>query len=279
MGLLIGNAISIPDYAKKAATVSYLLDTINAHAAYSWRKLKSTATLCMRIRRSSDNAETDIGFNGTIWDEAAITAFVGASNGFIRTYYDQSGNGRNREINVIAAQPQLVSSGTILKDGAYPYLDFNSASSTIYGLDGSSTPMFSSNGPWTSFMVYKTSDTRSVIYRFGTAYWMLLAISGDSSAAMSAGLSTLGTFRKNGNTVTVANRNALYTTFNNGQILLHEQNGFQFSTWSPRYFHLGGYGGADSWIGRWFEEIIMSGSTSGATQTTITNNIKTAYGL
>lgn len=93
-----------------------LLDTYpNAAAAYSVRKLRTAYTgNCLRVRRSSDNAETDIGFNGNDVDTAAITTFVGANNGFVTSWYDQSGNANNLVQTTAANQMQIVSSGTIL---------------------------------------------------------------------------------------------------------------------------------------------------------------------
>lgn len=82
--------------------------------AYSFRKLKSTyAGPAIRIRRASDNAETDIaflgctGFTGCPWDEAAAAAHCAATPCFGRTWYDQVGS-----LDMIQAtagnQPQLI---------------------------------------------------------------------------------------------------------------------------------------------------------------------------
>lgn len=93
-----------------------LLDTYpNAAGAYSIRKLR-TAYLgnCLRVRRSSDNAESDIGFVGSNIDTASLLSFVGANNGFVTKFYDQSGNGNDLTQATAARQPQIVSAGTIL---------------------------------------------------------------------------------------------------------------------------------------------------------------------
>lgn len=80
-----------------------------AAAAYSVRKLRFGYTgQCIRIRRSSDNAETDIGFlsSGDI-DAAAITSFLGGSNGFLVTWYDQSGSSNNATQSTAARQVRV----------------------------------------------------------------------------------------------------------------------------------------------------------------------------
>jgi hypothetical protein len=62
----------------------------------------------IRIRRSTDNAETDIGFdiNGNL-DTAAVNTFIGGANAFVPIIYDQSGNGHNYTQITLNLQGQL----------------------------------------------------------------------------------------------------------------------------------------------------------------------------
>jgi hypothetical protein len=76
----------------KEVSDTFNIDTINFAGVWSLRKVISTATQSIRIRRSSDNAETDIGFVGPDLDEAAINSFCTGSNCFIERFYDQSGS-------------------------------------------------------------------------------------------------------------------------------------------------------------------------------------------
>lgn len=80
----------------------------------SLRKLYSTATNCIRIRRSSDNAEQDIGFSSNSIDTGAISSFVGANSAFVVTWYDQSGNSLHATQATAANQPRIVNAGTYL---------------------------------------------------------------------------------------------------------------------------------------------------------------------
>ena len=108
--------------------VPLLLDTYPSAAAYSVRKLRNSYTgSAIRVRRSSDNTEQDIGFNGIDLDTSALTTFVGANDGFVTTFYDQSGNARNATQATAANQPQIVSSGTILTENSKPSLRFNNS--------------------------------------------------------------------------------------------------------------------------------------------------------
>jgi hypothetical protein len=105
-----------------------LLDTYpNATAAYSVRKLRAAYTgNAIRVRRSSDNAEQNIGFTalGNL-DTTALTSFCSGTNGFVTTWYDQSGNGLNAVQTTAASQPQIVSSGSILTENTKPSIRFN----------------------------------------------------------------------------------------------------------------------------------------------------------
>ena len=97
------------------------LDTLTAAAAYSTRKLRTAyAGSAIRVRRSNDNLEADIGFSGNALDTAALTAHVGANSGFITTWYDQSGNGRNVTNATTGQQPRIVNAGTIEVIGTKP---------------------------------------------------------------------------------------------------------------------------------------------------------------
>ena len=103
-------------YAVAVAQNLLLDDYPNAAAAYSLRKLdKDYSGNAIRVRRSNDNAEQDIGFTSSgDLDTASLKTFVGAgNNGFVTVWYDQSGNARNATQTTAANQPILVNAGTI----------------------------------------------------------------------------------------------------------------------------------------------------------------------
>lgn len=101
--------------ASSVATARPLDAVTGAFAAYSTRKLRTAyAGSAIRVQRSSDNAQQDIGFTtaGDL-DTTALTAFVGANSGYIAKFYDQSGSG-NDLIPVVAANMlRIVNAGTI----------------------------------------------------------------------------------------------------------------------------------------------------------------------
>jgi len=102
-----------------------------ATAAYSLRKLKSTATKAVRVREDSGNTETDIGFSGGTLDETALSNHCGSANGFVTKWYDQSGNGNDASNSTASAQPQIVSSGSVIKENGKPALEFDGSSTVL----------------------------------------------------------------------------------------------------------------------------------------------------
>jgi len=96
----------------------------NAAAAYSLRLLRTAYTgSAIRVRRSSDNTEQDIGFSGSgELDTSSLTSFCGSGNGFVTTWYDQSGNARNATQTTATNQPQIVSSGSVINVNSKPSL-------------------------------------------------------------------------------------------------------------------------------------------------------------
>jgi len=97
----------------------YLLDTYTgATVAYSLRYLNSSyGGSCIRVRRSSDNAEQDIGFSSGVIDVSSMESFCSGTDGFVVTWYDQSGNATNATQSTAGSQPKIVTSGTTLTSG------------------------------------------------------------------------------------------------------------------------------------------------------------------
>jgi hypothetical protein len=89
------------------------LDNIDANMLYfSTAKLSSDDTLSVRVRRSSDNAEKDIGFIGNNLDVQTLLDFVGSGNGYVTVTYAQ-GQTSSFQSN-LPAQPLIVENGVYL---------------------------------------------------------------------------------------------------------------------------------------------------------------------
>ncbi len=119
--------------------------TATSLAAFSVRQLSTAyAGKALQVRRSSDNTTLDIGFTtaGDL-DTVALKAFVGGNNGYVKIWYDQSGNGYNATQATNAYQPILVTSGVINRDNGWPsvYTNSNGAASSMFLTYGSLTPL------------------------------------------------------------------------------------------------------------------------------------------
>lgn len=200
------------------AAETYPLDVVgSATGAYSVRKLSvSYAGYALRIRRSSDSATLDVGFLGYKLNTPAILSFVGGGNGFVATWYDQSGNGRDLTQATAGSQPQMVSSGvfTNLLAG-FPSLDFTGSMSldasvassnfitttagTVLGVWSADTvsgasvdlgrKLWGPNGNNALYVAYNGPNAASVI--FDSAYK-------GATVAISTGVAYVGAWRRNG---------------------------------------------------------------------------------
>ena len=120
--LLQGQQLFSQNYLDKTG----LSSASPAYCAYSMRLLSSTyAGSAIRVRRSSDNATSDIGFTaGGDLNAAALEAFIGSGNGYIVTWYDQSGNGRDLTQATSSNQPRIAQAGVVDLENNLPFIRF-----------------------------------------------------------------------------------------------------------------------------------------------------------
>jgi hypothetical protein len=112
----VDSSVASASYTVSAGTTLLLDEVGSAAGAYSVaRKLRDAyGGSAIRVRRSSDSTEQDIGFSGENLDTAALLTFAGAGDAFIRTIYDQSGNAYDLNQTTAGNQPQIVASGSVL---------------------------------------------------------------------------------------------------------------------------------------------------------------------
>jgi len=112
-----------------------LLDIYSgASAAYSLRDLSSASVgnPVVNVRRSSDNATQD--FISTEITNGTLLAFVGntaSDNGYVTTWYDQSGASNNLVQATQANQPKIVSSGVLVERNLKPAVEFDGLASNF----------------------------------------------------------------------------------------------------------------------------------------------------
>jgi len=124
----------------------------NASAAYSLRELSAAmeGNAVVRVRRSNDNTEQD--FTSSEITDGTLTTFTGANNGFVTTWYDQSGNSNNATQATAINQPLVVINGVLQEENGKPtiYAD----GSVAYSLKLSSFNVGNIPQPATFFLAY-----------------------------------------------------------------------------------------------------------------------------
>lgn len=264
-----------------------LLDTYpNAAAAYSLRKLSSAYSgNCIRVRRSSDNAEQDFGFVNNVLDTASLLSFVGANNGFVTTWYDQSGNARNITQTTAANQPQIVSSGAVLTQNTKPTLAFNGTSNILRAF---------SSGTSTENTLITLSKATST----ATAYQCIATIGGIAAAnplsylLINAGAivtkrtiySDTGSTSVDGNSTTNFELNQIFNTTNSVSMFVNNNsetitNNTRTLTSNLNNIQVGSETTYNSRFGGNISEIIHYASNQVANQVGIASNINSFYSV
>lgn len=176
-------------YYGSFASVQYFSDLFGVpDAAYSLRKLSPNsvyAGAAIRVRRSSDNTEQDINFvssspNAGI-DTTTLLSFVGAGNGFVTTWYDQSGGGWHILQTSGGNQPIIVSSGSLILKNSLPCIEFDGSNDELLN----STTSFTSNPDY--YSVFMTAN--SIVNNNDGVFYNI----GKNNNWYAAGLGGLGT--------------------------------------------------------------------------------------
>ena len=98
---------------EEPARTGLLVDYPGAAAAYSLRLLDTDYTgSAIRVRRASDNAEQNIGFDGNgDLDTTALATFCSGTDGFVKVWYDQAG-ANDATQTTTTNQPKIYDSAT-----------------------------------------------------------------------------------------------------------------------------------------------------------------------
>jgi hypothetical protein len=107
----------------------------------------------IKVRRSSDNNELDIGFVNNELDTASLLNFVGSGNGFVSIWYDQSGEGNNLLQTSASRQPMIVKAGVLVTENGKPALNFDGIDDSLLNTSFKLNPV-----PFTLFIVNKFNE-------------------------------------------------------------------------------------------------------------------------
>ena len=256
-----------------------LLDSYSgAAAAYSLRQLSwAYGGPVVRVRRDNDNAEQD--FTATEVSDGTLAAWVGAGNdGFVRTWYDQSGNGYDFVQTILSNQPTLVSSGALVlisgKPGIQTVLD---DTPNAIGLTVDSFPV---SQPFTVFAAANraTTDNRQILLATDDVVTRL-ALNGITSAIQSgAGADVVY--------ATITTGKQLHYGFYSGANSEFAQNGAIATTGNAgtnsfadlKFSKTSGGSNVYGWIGQIFEAIIYPSDQS-TNRAAIEANINAHYNI
>jgi len=191
------NRNTIPNFRKVggAGFTGLLDDYGGAAAAYSVRRLSSTYEgALIRVREDGGDTEADIRFdsNGDL-DTTALLSHCGSNNGFVVTWYDQSGNNNNKIQPTESQQPKVFDSITgIVVENEIPALYFDGLNDGLlinknFSLQNISTFFtFSANNNQDA-VLFQISENINNIFSFGlgnigfeNAYGSRLIVSGVS---------------------------------------------------------------------------------------------------
>jgi len=166
-----------------------------SNAAYSIRQLISTATASMQVQRSSDNAVLDIGFQADgMLDTGSLLTFVGAGSGYVKFWYDQTGENHTFWVfndAIISQWPVIVSSGSLVTTNGKPALRFNAGQTMIIAnADQSYT---TGGGEWFQFAVAQSADaTTRLLTKIGNSVEIAQSMRRGTTALESIGYNTAG---------------------------------------------------------------------------------------
>jgi hypothetical protein len=279
-----------PNYVPLSQFSGLLDNYSGAAAAYSLRKLDKNYTgSAIRVRRSNDNSEQDIGFTSSgDLDTASLKTFTGANSGFVVTWYNQADSAgvfgiRNATQTTAANQPRIVNAGTVERLNNKVVLKFISVSSLRINY-------FDINQSWYVFSAVKPSTVS-----------IQQELLGQVASPGNIGRIYLGFGRSNRQFLTWYNAYILNSTnalTTNQQLLTYFKTGTT-SNWSYGYFTNGTANGSFTNInnspavntainiGSSFfsttiidlSEIIIYTSNESSNRTGIETNINSYYGI
>ena len=252
---LVGQRMTPKPTSTEIVFIPPLDEIAPAAAAFSLRRVRSAYTgPAIRVRRSSDNAEADIGFTsaGNL-NIAALLAHCGIGSGFDAFWYDQSGNGRHLTQATAGAQPRIVNAGVIDTLGGVPTLVFDAVDDFMTAASwGTISQPFSHNAvistgasyPGFPGVVGTETGTPSTTTFIETNFAALVMNAGNNGPQAAIGF----------------NERAVFTSLYNGASSVIAKNGTASGTASPGSNGWEGArinGGPGTFAGLRFQEVIL----------------------
>jgi hypothetical protein len=260
-------------YEEVSAFTGILDSYPGAAAAYSLRKLDKDYTgYAIKVRESAGNTLADIGFdsNGDL-DTTALLNHTGPADGYVHTWYDQSGNGNNAVQGTNANQPQIVSSGSVIPENGKPAVQFDGANDYF-------TKAFTLTNPVSHFVVAQAANILEfIIDGYNGVNLNSLVSTSTNVMRLYNGTGLLQTY--------TAGTQSLFSSISKGAGSLLAVNGNSatqtLSTNSMNGVTLGGVGtlASNYYLGGTIQEVIIYGSDQSSNRTGIESNTNTYYSI
>ena len=253
-----------------------LLDTYSgAAAAYSLRQLSSTSTNAIRVRRLSDNTETNIGFVDNELDTSTLSTFCSGTNGFVTTWYDQSGNGNDVTQSTASNQPKIYDSVSgVIEDNGKPSVQFDGSNDSFDMASAITTSIYS------NFAVIKKQITNSVGLTIGLNNGMSIGAWSDGNIYENNGSSFVYTPYTND---TNQNLFSVIKSGNNSSDFSANQNGVTLPPFTGSGFNSISFIYIGTRNVNWFDgniqEIVIYTSDESSNRTGIETNINDFYSI
>ena len=197
------------------------INLTNDWVRYSFSIVASAGQLISGVRiRGTEVTTTSVSLHmwgaqlsqtSTVIDYNKTTVGQGG-NGFVTTWYDQSGLGNNAVQTTAANQPQIVASGNVLLQNNKPCIIFDDVNDTLR-----SPVDFATNT--SIFSTFRCNDTVGVIYSgtdIGNDFIYAFRV---NSGSIAGGLTISQTY-KNGNLLTLSNQTSVLNEINTSQVLI-----------------------------------------------------------
>jgi hypothetical protein len=250
----------------------------SAAAAYSLRSLTGADPKVVRVRRDTgggagDNDEEDFTASGI--SSGALVDFVGSGNdGFVDTWYDQSGNGSDAVQATAGSQPKIVSSGNLIAGG----LRFDDAQS----LETAGTFSFASGTTLSTFITNKSDgDENAYLFRFVSDYIVYNTGGGVRRvfAGTNANAGSLGSDEELWTTISTINSSGGTSNFfADGTLVSSADVNIGTKTVSSKVLNIGGATSSNHWNGT-VNEVIFYATDQTSNRAALDANIISHYGI
>ena len=241
-----------------------------AVAAYSLRKISGAYSgSAIRVRRGSDSVEQDIGFDNNELDTAALASFCSGTDGFVTTWYDQSGSANDTTQTATIRQPKIYDSSTgVVTENGKPAVQFDGVDD---GLSLSSIIAAASQKYTFTTHAVDSGDVQwAIFYETIGSDVVPLAASG-STAGIVFGY-TLNELYKNGITSLSGTRDDLYNEYTSG--------GQSLTTIDFSGDGVGGFFDRSAFVYQGtVQEIVIYDSNQSSNRTDIETNINDFYNI